>query len=326
MHHQNVYWVCKIVIVASFGLVLAVGSAEAQACSDVPVCAAGVFCTGFEEGNLAAWDDYDGNPSSTNLLMPHAGPCGTPGNDVVRLRVPPGRGTADLVKVLPTAHDKLYARWYQLWETGYDFSASNHGSGLHAGSRNFLGQSGNRPTGADWFTSWFEPLAGTWSGNNLSGVPYLYSYYRGMYQQCASDGNCYGDALPCMYDEGSNFCSKAEHRENVMPPRLQTNQWYCIEVLLDGGTPTPTATGASGVQDFWIDNVQFGPWTNLWHRTTSNLKVGILWLSTFYHGTHSTAGVLLDDVVVSTSRIGCHGGALPGAPTNLRIVPLSGAW
>jgi hypothetical protein len=33
--------------------------------------------------------------------------------------------------------------------------------------------------------------------------------------------------------------------------------------------------------------------------------------------------VMLDDVVVSTQKIGCHGSstALPSAPTNLRIIP-----
>jgi hypothetical protein len=295
----------------------------AQGCSDVPVCSTGVFCSGFEEGNKAIWDDYDGNPDSTNLLITHPGPCNNSANHVMRMRVPPGRGAADLVKVLPSAHDKLYARWYQQWEPGYDFSATGHGSGLHAGSRNYLGSSGIRPNGADWFTAWFEPLAGSWSGNDLSGIPNFYTYYRGMYQQCSNpDGDCYGDSLPCMYDEGTNFCSNASQREVVMPPRLESGRWYCVEVLLDGGNPSASGAGATGAQDFWIDNVEYGPWTNLWHRTTSNLKVSILWLNLFHHGNHSVAGVLLDDVVVSTSRIGCHGGGTPnspGAPTNLRI-------
>ena len=136
------------------------GRAAYAQCSDVPVCASGVFCTNFEEANpKALWDDYDGNPDSTNLVMVNPGPCATPGNRVMRLRVPAGRGAADLVKELPSSHDKLYARWYQFWEVGYDFTAENHGGGLHAGARGYLGQSGNRPTGADWFTAWFEPLA-----------------------------------------------------------------------------------------------------------------------------------------------------------------------
>ena len=91
--------------------------------------------------------------------------------------------------------------------------------------------------------------------------------------------------------------------------------------MLDGGAPTATATGASGAQDFWVDNVEIGPWTDLWHRTTSNLKINHFWMNLFFHGNHSVQGVLLDDVVVSTNRIGCHGGSQPTAPKNLRIVP-----
>ena len=82
----------------------------AQTCSDVQICTNAVFCSGFEEGSKAIWDDYDGNPDSTNLLMTEAGPCNASGNHVMRLRAPTGRGSADLVKVLPSAHDKLYAR------------------------------------------------------------------------------------------------------------------------------------------------------------------------------------------------------------------------
>jgi hypothetical protein len=57
-------------------------------------------------------------------------------------------------------------------------------------------------------------------------------------------------------------------------------------------------------------------------RTTSALKVNILWLNLYHHGQHSTAGIMLDDVVVSTSPVGCHGAAptAPSAPTNLRII------
>ena len=33
----------------------------------------------------------------------------------------------------------------------------------------------------------------------------------------------------------------------------------------------------------------------------------ILWLSLFHHAEHSVEGILLDDVVVSTDRVGCLG-------------------
>ena len=228
----------------------------------------------------------------------------------MRFRVPPGRGGSDLVKVLPGEYDRLYARWYQSWEPGYDFSADNHGSGLFAGSRNYLGRSGIRPEGSDSMISTFEPLAGT---DDLAARPNLYTYYRGMYQDCTDpDGACWGDHLPCMVDDGY-YCEKPEHRQPGLTPKLETGRWYCIEMMVDMGTPVQSDSLADGIQNFWIDGVEYGPWTGLWHRTTPSLKLSILWLSLFHHGEHSVEGVMFDNLVVSESRIGCLGAPPPAA-------------
>lgn len=286
---------------------------------DANVCRQAVFCSGFEEGNKSAWDDYDGNPDSTNLIVEEPGYCNTRGNHVMRIRVPPGEGGADLVKVLPSSHDKLYARWYQKWEQGYDFSAPNHGSGLHAGDRNLLGRSGHRPSGSDWFSSLIQPAG---NGGPHTNRLMLYSYYRGMYQDCGDpNGQCWGDALPCMWDEGSNYCKKPEHRESKLPPPLETEKWYCIEVMLDAGAPSSNGATASGAQNFWLDGVEYGPWENLWHRTSSQIKPNILWLSLYHHGNHSSAGIMLDNVVVADKRIGCAENSQipPNPPSNLKV-------
>jgi hypothetical protein len=257
-----------------------------------------VFCTGFEEGNLNLWDDYDGNPSSTNTFVLDQGPARVTGNHVMHLHVPAGRGGADLVKVLPQGYDRLYARWYVKWDAGYDFTVPNHGGGLHAGSRDYLGRSDYRPAGNDWFSSWLEPLT---SNGRLDS----YTYYRGMYQDCADpNGSCWGDRFPCMIDEGQSYCTKPQDRETAMPSALQTNRWYCIEIMMDGGTPTSNGSAANGILDYWVDGVEMGPWTDLWLRTTSSLKLDVLYLSLFYHGDHPDAGIMIDDVVVSTQRIG----------------------
>jgi hypothetical protein len=258
-----------------------------------------VFCSGFEEGDFSIWDDYDGNPAPSNVLLADPGPAGRPGNHVARLRVPPGRGTADLVKILPSFHDRLYARWYVMWEPGYDFSALNHGSGLHAGSQALVGRSGHRPDGSNWFTSWFEP-------SPRDGRPFMYTYYPGMYMDCADpNGACWGDHFPCMVDEGERYCTRPQHRERKTPPVLTAGRWYCVEVMLDGGTPSPDGAAADGVVNFWLDGEEYGPWDDLWMRTTPDLRIGILWLSLFHHGEHSVEGILLDEVVVSTEPIGC---------------------
>lgn len=272
-------------------------------CDSAP--SAWVFCTGFEEGNFALWDDWDGNPAPTNTLVADAGPFGLPGNHVARLYVPAGGGNADLTKVLPGGHDVLYARWYVKWEPGFDFSVGQHGSGLHAGDRALLGRSGNAPDGSDWFSAWLEPGYGTGRFN-------AYAYYPGMYMNCSDpDGACWGDSFPCMQDEGQSSCTKAPHRESVTPPLMQAGRWYCLEMMLDGGNPTPGNAGASGVLDFWVDGVQMGPWDDLWLRSTDSLDVGILWLNLFFHGAHGTAGMLVDDVVVSSAPIGPRSPSTP---------------
>ena len=139
---------------------------------------------------------------------------------------------------------------------------------------------------------------------------------------CADpNGSCWGDLLPCMV--GSSYCSKPPVRTPPpLPPVMQANRWYCLEVMLDGGTPTPTQSGANGAQDFWVDGVEYGPWTNLWHRTTSTgMNVNLFALMTYYGAAHADVGVRYDDVVISTSRVGCVGfPPAPRAPTNLRII------
>jgi parallel beta-helix repeat protein len=280
-----------------------------------------VFCSGFEESSWrSVWDDYDGNPEETNQLTTNPGPESISGNHVMRLFAPDTGNEpsgADLVKVLPSSYDKMYARWYEYWEPGYDFNAKNHGGGLYAGPRDLLGRSDIRPNADEFYTSWLEPEA---DDPTLNGRPYLYTYYRGMYQDCANpNGECWGDHLPCMVDEGY-YCEKAEHRETVMPPPFQTGRWYCIEIMLEAGTPVQSDALADGRQDFWIDGIEYGPFQHLWHRSTPNLKINILWLNRYHHGTHALVGVLFDNVVVSQNRIGCLSSAQDCSAVNIRCV------
>ena len=287
---------------------------SAQAWSDPELfCAQSttVFCHGFETGSFSVWDDFDGNPAPWNSLIKNPGPLSHSTNTVARFRVPAGRNGTDLVKVLNGSHQKLYARWYQQWEPGYDFSADNHGGGLHAGARNLLGRSGNRPLGNDWFTAWLEPVNGRLT---------LYAYYRGMYMDCSNpNGSCWGDRFPCTADSGATYCTKPQHRPTVVPPQMVAGQWYCLEMMMDGGTPSSTQAGANGALNFWIDGVQYGPWTDLWMRTSSTVNIQILWLSLFHHAEHSVEGILFDNVVVSDSPIGClkDQGTQPKPPTNV---------
>ncbi|MCK5667333.1 MAG: hypothetical protein KAI17_27790, partial [Thiotrichaceae bacterium] len=207
---------------------------------------------------------------------------------------------ADLVKILPSSYDQIYARWYIKWRDGYNFNDHNHGGGLHAGGRQYLGRSDYRPAGDDWFSAWIEPDVNT-------HTLYSYSYYRGMYMNCADpSGSCWGDMFPCTTDEGRTFCEKPEHREQFLPDELEDNRWYCVEMFLDGGVATSNEANATGKLNFWVDGVEMGAWDNLWFRTNDNIKINTLWLNLFHHGEHSPAGVMYDHVAVSTQRIGCY--------------------
>jgi hypothetical protein len=268
-----------------------------------------IFCTGFEDGNFSVFDDYDGNPAPWNTLLADPGPLNLADNNITRMRVPPGRNGTDLTKVLPATQDKIYMRWYQRWEKGYDFTALNHGGGPHAGARNLMGRSGNRPTGADWFSAWLEPLDGRLT---------LYTYYRGMYQDCANPaGSCWGDRFPCFMDEG-NYCEKPEHREKIMPPLLQSNRWYCLEVMMDAGSAVTSDAQANGSMNLWIDNIEYGPFNGLWFRTTPTIKISVVTLGVFHHEDHAVEGTEYDNLVVSKDRIGCLTSIVPRAPTDVQ--------
>jgi hypothetical protein len=278
-----------------------------------------VFCEDFESDNPKAhFDDYDGNPDLENQVVLDSGPSTDASNRVIRLRVPAGqRGVSDLFKVFNSSYDKLYARWYFMYEPGFNFNAPCHGSGLAAGDRNLVGQSGIRPSGSDWAGFFFQYMTS-------KAIPYAYSYYRGMYQDCVDpNGMCWGDSLPCVYDSGASICTKPQDRPTVSLPTLVAGQWYCYEQMIDMGAASSNGNGTTGRVTQWLNGSQIGDNTNLWLRTTSNLKLQNLWLSLFQgDGTHSVVGELIDNVMVSTLPIGCGAMNLPTTPTNLQITDI----
>lgn len=70
------------------------------------------------------------------------------------------------------------------------------------------------------------------------------------------------------------------------------------------GTPSADGSVKDGEIALWVDGVNYGRWDDLWIRTTNELKINILWLQLYHHeGSHNNAGVLIDDVTVSTVRM-----------------------
>lgn len=250
-----------------------------------------IFCDSFESGGT--WDGSTTNPT----LVADPGPFNSSGNHAAQLRVPAGRGGASLYKDLAPQLDKGYLRFYVKWEPGHDFTAPRHGpGGFHGGNTDCVGCSDNRP--ADWFTSSLETV--TTPPHTMQA----YTYYPGMYMDCADpNGSCWGDMFPCT--AGPNYCTNPAHAAKGNEPSFEAGRWYCLEQMIDAGTPTSSADGASGVLSFWVDGQEIGPWTGLWFRSSADVRLSAIWLYLFHHAEHSVEGLLLDNVIVSRSRIGC---------------------
>ena len=248
-------------------------------CANPP--AGTVFCADFEGTNpKAAFDDYDGNLDTENPVIADTGPSNDGANKAVRFRAPAGQsGGADLVKVLSSGYDKLYARWYLKYETGFNFSAGNHGGGLAAGDRNFIGSSGNQPNGSDFAGSYLQY-------QNDTAQPFAYSYYRGMYQDCGAQGSCWGDSLPCVYDTGGNYCTKSQDRPSAPLPNFQAGQWYCVEQMVDMELRPPQLhLQTAGLRFGWMaSNMLIFRIYGI--RTTASLKLQSLWLNLYQGARH----------------------------------------
>lgn len=294
--------------IASTGLLALAGCVEIDprfyvgGCGNIPEDA--VFCTDFEEGDLEAWADYDENPAEMNDIVADPGPFDLHGNHVVRMRPPPGPGGVDLVGLLPGYYDALYARWYVRLEPGYDLDAATAlWPGFHAGSRDTLGTSDTRPSGADRFTVLLSHDAA--SHQLVAKLD-----YPGMYQDCSEPaGMCFRDELPCLRDQGESFCTRPADRSVITPIALVKERWYCVELFVDGGTPTPSDAGADGRIAMWLDGSPVAAFGDLWLRSDPNLQIGILYMIEYTSGEHGHEGVLYDDVVVGPSRIGCGRGS-----------------
>src|SRR6185503_924782 len=149
------------------------------------------------------------------------------GNNAIQFM--PKSGVSDhtsIYKSFPPSQ-LMWARWYTKYNTGFNFSNLNHGSGFSAGDINKIGSSGNRPAGdATGFASFWTEY------HPATAKFFTYSYYHGMYQDCPGAGSCFGDSFPCVYDgSGSaNYCTKDWHRPiggMTAVPTPIANRWYC---------------------------------------------------------------------------------------------------
>jgi hypothetical protein len=241
-----------------------------------------VFAESFEAGNLARWDDADGNPPPKVRLVRdkehvHAGRV------AAQLTVPRGKGVgADLTKWFSPGFEQLYARWYTKLADDYDQGNLHHAGGNLVGMRNrwLLGVAGQKPDGTDRFSTGLETWR-DWGRNPAPGELFLYTYYPDMKRD--PDGNYWGNSF------------KPEKKT-----LLGRGRWHCLEMMVKLNDPAR----ADGEQAFWLDGRLVGHFPGIRWRTVDSLRINGFWLLLYIHDSPQENRLWLDDVVVATDYIG----------------------
>jgi len=129
---------------------------------------------------------------------------------------------------------------------------------------------------------------------------------------------------------GYNTTPSGNFDQNVNGPvTMVNNRWYCLELRL---TMNTSAGSSDGYLQGWIDDVQHWEYPNVRLDPTSSsssYQTGFM-VSGYWNCTtnpcsassannHPNMYRWIDNIVVSTARIGCLNNSAPSAPTALRI-------
>lgn len=274
-----------------------------------PPPATGVLFSDDFEGSLASIRSSWGNSTPGNISLVSDVPPGSPGSQAIRLDAAAG-GTGYLFHQLPQNHDELYFRYYVKYEGG----TYHHAGGMIGGydpptsyPQGDAGLKGVRPNGDRLLNFSYEALT------NLP-TDHMDTYVNWIDMQGADfQGQYYGRLF----------------LEDLDIPHY--DQWTCVEMRLKMNTP---AGQKNGEWQLWVDGNEVanmvpgspaGYWDSAgnWHfdagspgfqgfqwRDTSSL--GLNWVKV--QNFDATGRVWVDDVVVSTERVGCNGQAAPPPP------------
>ena len=247
-------------------------------CSDPAV----IFCEGFEEGNFDSWEDGY-NPSrhsitsvTTNVYR---------GQKALQVTYPGESDGGWLTRWFMPGYDHTFARLYVKFEKGWQCGQNCSKIMAFYGNRidnkwSGFGKAGIRPNGADYFYAGLATL--NWYRRPDPGEVIFYSYFPEMQQ--AGDGKYWG-----------NHFFQKDPREALEP-----GDWHCLELELKANTPG----SHDGFQRLWIDGRFKGEALNMHWRDTTDLKINALQL-TFSGVGSRTQHVWMDNVIVSTRRMGC---------------------
>ncbi|TPV94966.1 MAG: hypothetical protein B7733_12465 [Myxococcales bacterium FL481] len=201
-------------------------------------------------------------------------------------------------------HEELYFRtWVRL---ANDHAYVHHFLAL-AGTRpdaywDADGNAGCRPNGQRW--------AGTTIDFNRDHELFFYTYHptmscdvggycSGEYAQNICDG-CAGKNMPCT---DRLECCWGNTFGLDQPVVLERGRWVCLEMHMRLNTPG----AADGEMAFWVDDELAHRQTDMHWRDIPELQLNKAWLQHYIAAgdTDQSNQIWFDDVVVSTSRIGC---------------------
>lgn len=184
-------------------------------------------------------------------------------------------------------NEVVYVRWYRRYEAGYDWTQHKMPGVYAKASNDQNGTAGVKPTGCDKYSC---KLFVDWNGQ-----PAFYSYHP-------DQKTIWGDHF----------------KQNINTPiTLQTERWYCFEMMLKSNTPGQY----DGELKMWINGVLKGHVQNLRFRTCGTLMINEFTHSAYVGGTWNSLRdqkLWDDNLVIATEYIGPMAQVTePGSPGGL---------
>lgn len=192
-------------------------------------------------------------------------------------------------------HDCVHLRYWIRYADDYDQGNLHHTGGSIAGVAGTnkwggMGGAGLRPAGDDNFSTRVEGWR-DWRRLDPPGYLHCYSYWMDMRR--GRDGNYWGNMLAPV------------EAERFVPPR---GTWQCVELRVAVNTPGK----ADGELAVWLDGRLYLHHTGFRWRSSDQVRIKRIGLSTYVHEAWRDNSAWFDDVVVATGYIGT--GAPPADP------------
>jgi hypothetical protein len=271
---------------------------QAHSASAEPICSSPsvIFCDDFENAVLPGiWEDGY-NPLLHSITNVSANVYR--GQNALQATYLGGSsGAGWLTKWFMPGYDHTFARLYLKLESNWQCAPGACGKIMafygnrHDNQWSGFGQAGVCPSGTEWYYAGIATVLPT-PGNFI-----FYSYYPGMPTQ--------PDGITCW---GTNT-------QFTPPTAIQPGVWTCLEFEVQANTPG----SLDGFERVWVNGTFMGEVLSMRWRDTTNLQTNAFQL-TFSASPAVTSHMWIDNIVVSTQRIGClSAGVQPSLPTNLSV-------